>query len=343
LLKLASYERSLGNDVALVRKKESVPYFKPDKIYITSLWTYEWLPIRKTIRKYRILYPEAKIILGGIYATLMYDHANTLGADYVHKGLFEMAEDLMPAYDLVPDWNASIIFTSRGCIRKCKFCGVHILEGAIKREERTLKSKVYEGHKRIILQDNNILAHKYWKEIFQELKDLNMEVDINSGLDCRLLNEEHIKYLSEIRIPHIRLAYDTWGMGDKVKRSVELLKSVGFTGDDIIIYALYNFEDDPEDFKKRVEEILDLKCGVYPTKYQPIDALSRNAYLGKKWSKEKLRMVNRTTSGTGTFGTIPPIRKTIEQFKNAANFDEAFVRPITYKDEDKYKKLESWA
>ena len=48
--------------------------FKPDIIYITSLFTYAWEPVHEVIRFYGHEYKKAKVITGGVYASLCYDH-----------------------------------------------------------------------------------------------------------------------------------------------------------------------------------------------------------------------------------------------------------------------------
>jgi len=40
----------------------------------------------------------------------------------------DMLEDVIPDYSLCPEWEESIVHSSRGCIRKCEFCGVKTIE-----------------------------------------------------------------------------------------------------------------------------------------------------------------------------------------------------------------------
>lgn len=54
----------------------------------------------------------------------------------------------------------------------------------------SIKHLIYPGHKKVTLWDNNILASPYWRNIFNELKELGVEVDFNQGLDARLLTQE---------------------------------------------------------------------------------------------------------------------------------------------------------
>src|SRR5207249_4328262 len=107
---------------------------------------------------------------GGIYASLAPDHARQSGADEVISSLVPMAEDLLPDYDLVPQWNqeraASILFSHRGCIRTCGFCAVPKLEGQPFHSRPTTRVKhlIASCHKRVILWDNNILGEPNWRE-----------------------------------------------------------------------------------------------------------------------------------------------------------------------------------
>lgn len=132
---MASYHRSNGEAIQYVRGQVS-NVKKPSKINITSLFTYAWKPVHEAIEYYHKLFPNAEIVVGGIYATLMPENIlSNFPYVKVHKGLHEKAENLLPSYDLLRDvekwknWNSSILFSSRGCIRKCPFCVVPKMEG----------------------------------------------------------------------------------------------------------------------------------------------------------------------------------------------------------------------
>lgn len=59
---------------------------RPDLILVTSIMTYWYPGVRETIERLRIAFLESPILLGGIYATLLPNHAATLGADRVVTG-----------------------------------------------------------------------------------------------------------------------------------------------------------------------------------------------------------------------------------------------------------------
>ena len=60
---------------------------QPDLVLVTSMMTYWASGVRETIAAIKRIYPDVPVILGGIYATLCYDHAlKTSGADRVIQG-----------------------------------------------------------------------------------------------------------------------------------------------------------------------------------------------------------------------------------------------------------------
>ena len=128
---------------------------------------------------YRNKYPNAKIFLGGIYATLHgnKDKFKELAKRYnvtVTAGVSEKAESYLPDYSLLPEIDYHATHMMRGCIRRCKFGGTWKIE-----PERTNKSKdevISElkevGLNKVIFYDNNLLANPNIKEILKAFKDL---------------------------------------------------------------------------------------------------------------------------------------------------------------------------
>ena len=88
LLKLAGYYRKRGHTVLLAKEGRHKSGYRPDKVLITSLFTYWADYVRRAVVYYRDLYPSARIIVGGIYASLMPDHCKShTGCDEVFVGV----------------------------------------------------------------------------------------------------------------------------------------------------------------------------------------------------------------------------------------------------------------
>lgn len=336
LLKLSTFYKERGHEVRFVRGLSLVTKFVPDKIKVTSLFTWSWRPVWEAVAFYRALFPKAKLSLGGIYATLMPDHARQSGADEVHTGLISAAEDLLPDYSIVPEWHqkrgASIMFSHRGCIRKCDFCAVPKLEGKPFRirPNSTIAHLVHPDHKRVILWDNNILGESHWREAIAELKALNVEVDFNQGLDARLITEEVAAALVGLRIPAIRLAYDYPGMRKSMDRAIRNLKTSGLDKNrvrHITSYVLYNHRDTPEDLFRRIQDLLAWGVAAYPMRFQPLSgehALEKDSYIAPTWTQEELNMIAMARRVIGAGGAFPPYEGLVKKVLNARNFEEAF-------------------
>jgi hypothetical protein len=338
LMKLATYHRSCGDCVQLVRGTTDNVDFRPDIIEITSLFTYAWKPVHESIDFYHKMFPDSQITVGGIYASLMPEHINSeFPFVNVHKGLHEDAEKCIPAYDILKTvtkwekWDTSILFTSRGCIRKCPFCSVPMIEGEFRQVVKNIEEHIYPGHKKVILWDNNFLASPYWKEIVSTLQSLGLKIDFNQGLDARLMDEEKACVLSDLKMPALRMAYDFPDEKEAIVKAVETLHENGIRKRKIIFYNLYNFYDEkksagdnPESFFLRVKDVLNLGCVSYPMRFEPMNSLKKNKFISPLWTSEELEMVAKSRRVIGYGGVFPPYKGLLKKINNASGFREGF-------------------
>jgi len=329
LLKIAAYAIKQGHTVYLARLNEGYPSIGHfDKAYVTSLYTWEWREVWKAVSWAK--QQSDDVYLGGIYASLLPEHAEQSGAKVI-KGTIQELDLIRPAYELIPDCDYSVLYISRGCIRKCEFCAVPKIEGKLKEYDISIIRKlIHPKHHKIIFLDNNILAHKKWDEIYLELRRLNKSYDFLQGLDSRLINEKVAEQLSKLKLRadqyiSVRLALDDIRQKKHAERAAELLKSYGIHPRRIMFYCLYNFKDTPEDFFERVRTILSLGCVAFPMRYQSIElpyALEKDSYIGKHWSKRELEIVEEFIWKYGKSGAIPPY--VADHFNRAKDFYEAF-------------------
>jgi hypothetical protein len=332
LLKISTYHKRRGDRVKLVRVRTDglwKPAKKPSRVYVTSLFTWSWRPVWKAVRFYKRQFPKTKVWLGGLYGSLMRDHASRSGADVVHDGVLKEAENLPPDYTLVPEWDGSLIFSSRGCDNSCAFCAVPRLEGKLNSAKRSIKRLVHPRHTRIILLDNNFLQSPHWRNICNELEELDKYVDFNQGLDARLITDEVAKRLSNIKLQSgstikIRLAYDRRGAGPVVEKAIDRLERHGIRRRDVMVYVLYNYKNDPEDFFQNVRDVLNWGAVAYPMRYEPLNALRKNRHIDRHWTLEQLEMVQDARRVLGFGGALPPYGGLVEKFDHARSFGEAF-------------------
>jgi radical SAM superfamily enzyme YgiQ (UPF0313 family) len=128
LMKLSAYQKSKGNEVEYVKGNVFLNY-TPDMILITTLFTYEAAETIKCINFYNQLYTDTEVVVGGIFATFMPDYIQEKTGIKPFVGLLpDNIENIKLDYSLFPDYPDSLITTSRGCIRKCKFCAAPLHE-----------------------------------------------------------------------------------------------------------------------------------------------------------------------------------------------------------------------
>jgi hypothetical protein len=259
-----------------------------DIIYITSLFTYDYEVVVRCIRKFKDFYPDAEIKVGGVLATLFSHLIEKDTGIKPHIGLLPEAEIFRPDYSLFPNFHYSLTYTTRGCIRKCKYCVVPILEPRFFVREYW-ENDINPVSQKIIFWDNNWLASPNFKEDIKKLKKIGKPYDFNQGLDCRLFNEEKAQLLAETKINPLRFAFDSPSQDGHIQKAIRIAKKHSLN--DIRVYVLYNSPegyDTPDFFYYRIQELNNLGAASYPMKYRPIDNTQRN-WISPQWDKEVLR------------------------------------------------------
>lgn len=354
LMKLATYHGPLGrNDrVKFVKGNDPAAMLEAwDRVYVTTLFSFEW---KRTAEAIDFAIRAAggqneRVIVGGIAATLMNDQfisePKWSGVRFI-KGLldgppatalqleadqFEFgADDTLgtPIEELVPDYSildhvdyqypvndAYFGYASRGCVRKCSFCGVPQLEGP-QRDMPPLSNwvngiKSRHGEKKdLVLMDNNVAAAPKYQEIIAEIAGLGFEVgatmtrsdnrrvkrrvDFNQGVDARILSKSpmYLREMSKICISPLRIAFDHIGVRKPYEAAVKMAAENQILS--LSNYMLYNFMDTPEDLYQRMNvniqlnQTLGVRIWSFPMRYQPVNLKDRS-HVGKNWNRYYLR------------------------------------------------------
>jgi radical SAM superfamily enzyme YgiQ (UPF0313 family) len=209
LMKIANHHKRQGDTVEWTNHFE-----KYDKVYKSKVFTF-------TPDNHFAIQSD-EIIKGGTGYKL-YDN------------LF--CDDTEPDYSLYPQYPHAYGFLTRGCIRRCSWCIVPKKEGSIKayRDVET----VLQGRKTAILMDNNVLASEHGLRQLEKIIDLRCKIDVNQGLDCRLVTNEIAKLLSKIRwIRFIRFSCDTTSAVEPLLKAIERLNRHGIKNYRIFVYML---------------------------------------------------------------------------------------------------------
>jgi hypothetical protein len=232
IMKISTYHKRLGDDVDWY--SHFFDYVDTDILYISKIFTFspepQYLPI------------NAKIIKGGT------------GYDLVTKLPEEIESITELDYGLYPDCDYSIMFTTRGCIRKCPFCVVPTKEGIIHKAD--LPNLNPKG-KYIKILDNNFFSYKGWRENIETLKSFNQPLDFNTGIDLRILTEDHAKALATCKIKQIHCAWDNYKDKEVILPKLELLTKY-VKPYKITTYVLVGYEN-KEIVETDLERVMTLK------------------------------------------------------------------------------------
>jgi len=295
LLKIASYLRAKGIEVKLIRGypekdlvlQTEITKFNPSEIWVTSLFTYWSKYVKDTVQYYRSLFPNVKIVVGGVYASLMAEHCKEYtGCDEVYSGVMKEAEKFSPAYELVKDENPhlvdyQIIHASRGCMRKCPFCGVWRIEPEFE-PKKSIREEIKS--RKIVFYDNNLLYNPYIENILQELITLKEAKEIDwcesqSGFDGRVLLESpHLaKGIKEAGFRYPRIAWD-WGynQAESIENQIKLLINAGYRSKEIYIFMLYNWDISFEEMERKRIKCWEWKVQIADCRYRPLNQTCDN-------------------------------------------------------------------
>jgi hypothetical protein len=241
-------------------------------------------------------------------------------------------EDLIPDYSILdqidyryPVRDAYFAYASRGCIRKCHFCGVPKLEGPQRDATPLTKfvggvDQMYGPRRDLMLMDNNVVASARFKEIIAEIRDLGFipgaklkregervsvqrRVDFNQGVDARILCKDrmYLRELSSICLSPLRIAFDHLGLKAPYETAIRFAHEFGLN--DLSNYMLYNFHDSPADLFERMHlnvqlnEELSIRIYSFPMRYQPTD-LPIRSHVGPRWNRYYLRSVQLVLQAT---------------------------------------------
>lgn len=189
------------------------------------------------------------------------------GTGYAIRGesLPDEIEHIYPDYSLYGIEDTAYGFLSRGCPRGCSFCIVGDKEGRRSVKVANL-DEFWRGQKNIVLCDPNILACRDWGDLLGQLAKSKAKVDINQGLDARLLTEAKIDALNEIRLDNVHFAWDNIADGDAILPKLEMwarLTKRKPRGHNAIVYVLSNFDSTIEQDLDRIYRLRDLGYWAY--------------------------------------------------------------------------------
>lgn len=210
-----------------------------DAVLITSVMTYWYSGVFEMIELVREEVPKAKIILGGIYPTLLTEHAREKsGADVIISGfdvsslLSELGDrgdegfipgkfynEISPDCGLYEKLPYVSMLTSAGCPFHCSYCVSDIIWGeffAFSKEKVLEEIEMYVKKfnvKEIAFYDDALLyrSDKHFLPLFEKIykKGYRIRFHTPNGLNARFITEDVAGMLYRCNFKTIRIGFES--------------------------------------------------------------------------------------------------------------------------------------
>lgn len=200
-------------------------------------------------------------------------------------------EHMCPDYGLYPEFTRDTAygFLTRGCPNNCPFCIVSGKEGRASYKVADL-SEWWSGQKNIVLMDPNLLACRDHMDLLGQLVVSGAWVDINQGLDARLLTPKNIDAIKQIKIKEIHFAWDLMKNAERVIKGLNLWKRYGKKnrhGNWGTVYVLTNYNTTMGENLYRIYALRDMGYDPYVMIYDKPNA-PREIRLLQRWCNNRL-------------------------------------------------------
>ena len=280
---------------------DSVEWYEPlksghmDKVYMSKVFSFT--------PDYPFSIDTDEIIRGGSgYAISVIDGKEVYDKS-MDRDLPSCIEHIYPDYSLYPELTKDTAygFLTRGCPRGCGFCHVEAKEGRCSIKVADL-SEFWRGQKNIVLCDPNLIACPDWQDLLQQLIDSKAYIDLNQGIDIRLLNEEKAEYISRLKVRAVHFAWDRYEDKDYILPKFQMFKEIsGWSYRKMSVFVLVNFDTTFEQDLERVYTLRDMGFNPYIMVYDKAHTTG----------KDNVRKLQRWVNNRILFRSVPAFEEYI--------------------------------
>ena len=194
-------------------------------------------------------------------------------------------EKMFPDYSLYPQFDFAVSMTSRGCPRGCSFCHVAAKEGRCSVKVADV-SDFWNGQKEIRILDPNITACRDKRDLMRQYKETGAILDFTQGLDIRLLNDDDLTDINEMRLRTLHFAWDNPkdDLEGKFRNFANGFRRKSNIG---MVYCLTNFNSTMEENLYRIYTLRDMGYDPYVMVYDKPHAPKEIKAL-QRWCNNKI-------------------------------------------------------
>lgn len=246
-------------------KGDCVEWYDPmfsghmDKVYVSKVFSFS--------PDFEYFIDADEVVYGGSGYSISLVNGKEIYNKSKDVDLLPEIEHIYPDYSIYGITDTAYGFLTRGCPRGCHFCHVEAKEGRRSFKVADLK-EFWNGQKNIVLCDPNILACREWKYLLQQLIDSKAWVDINQGLDIRLITQEKAEMLKQIKIKQWHFAWDRYQDKEKILPKFKMFKeTTNINERNLIVYVLCNYDTTLEQDLERIYTLRKMGYWAYVMLY----------------------------------------------------------------------------
>jgi hypothetical protein len=280
-----------------------------DAILVTSLMSYWYPGVQETIRLCKETAPNVPVILGGIYARLLPEHAaRTSGADLIFSEpvgekllnkLISLGLDLKGKFTPARYYHLGLaahktyapLLTSTGCPYACAYCASPLLyPDYLRRPPAEVLAELRDLHASgvtdLAFYDDALLvdASAHLEPLLEEYLHSPLPVRFHTpnGLHAAHLSQRTAELMKAAGFKTIRLSLETVDTqrqketggkitNDDFENAVEHLKKAGFAASEIGVYIMYGLAGQAwQEVVEGVNYLQKLKVHINLAEYSPI-------------------------------------------------------------------------
>lgn len=266
LLKISGYNKSLGNNVELLKSYDDISNY--DEVYVSKVFTYTEVP--EGLKEHK------NIRIGG---TGFFTNGGKELPDYIehHKPDYKLYDEYVKTQikngikeKKFKDYlDYSIGFTTRGCFRKCDFC-VNKKYDKVFRHAK-VSEFIEESRPKIYLWDDNILGYKGWKGVFRELEETKKAFQFRQGLDIRLMTEAKAELIANSKYSGDYIfAFDHIEQKALIEKKLKIWKKYAKKTTKLYVLTAYDSIDeiDIANTFERIKSLMIHACNPYIMRYE---------------------------------------------------------------------------
>lgn len=275
LMRISAYHKAIGDQVEWWWS-DLIHY---DIVYMSKIFSDAYRPdIPEPINADRV-------IKGGTGYCINLENGKEVFDKSKNHSLPPEMERMFPDYSLYPQYDFAVSMTSRGCPRGCQFCHVAAKEGRCSVKVADV-SDFWNGQKEIRILDPNITACRDKRDLMRQYKETGAILDFTQGLDIRLLSDDDIADINEMRLRTLHFAWDNPkdDLESKFRNFANGFRRKTNIG---MVYCLTNFNSTMEENLYRIYTLRDMGYDPYVMVYDKPHAPKEIKML-QRWCNNKI-------------------------------------------------------